>query len=83
MCELGRRRVAAVSRLIRATFDEVGISITPDAAAFLAARLGADRKITRPERGEGRRGAARDRAGGVGGAVGRGNCPCRGKRQML
>ena len=40
---------AAVSRLIRATFDEAGISVTPDAVAFLAARLGADRKITRSE----------------------------------
>ena len=40
---------AAVSRLIRATFDEARISIAPDAVAFLAARLGADRKITRSE----------------------------------
>lgn len=40
---------AAVSRLIRRTFDEAGISVTPDALAFLAGRLGEDRKITRSE----------------------------------
>ena len=40
---------AALGRLIRATFDEAGIDATPDAAAFLTERLGADRKITRSE----------------------------------
>ena len=40
---------AALGRLIRDTFDEAGISVTPDAMAFLAERLGADRKITRSE----------------------------------
>ncbi len=40
---------AALSRLIRATFDDAGISVTPDAMAFLTERLGADRKITRSE----------------------------------
>ena len=40
---------AAVSRLIRQTFHEAGISVTPDAMAFLAGRLGEDRKITRSE----------------------------------
>lgn len=40
---------AALGRLIRDTFAEAGISIAPDAAAFLTERLGADRKITRSE----------------------------------
>ena len=40
---------ASVSRLIRQTLDEAGISVTPDAMAFLSGRLGEDRKITRSE----------------------------------
>ena len=40
---------AALRRLIRGTFDAAGIAVEPDAAAFLAERLGADRKITRSE----------------------------------
>ena len=40
---------ASVSRLIRRTLDEAGISVTPDAMAFLSGRLGEDRKITRSE----------------------------------
>ena len=40
---------ASLGRLIRATFDEAGIEVAPDAAAFLVERLGADRKITRSE----------------------------------
>ncbi len=40
---------AVLDRLIRATFDEAGLEISPDAVAFLIERLGADRKITRSE----------------------------------
>ena len=40
---------AALRRLIRETFDGAGIDISPDAAAFLVERLGADRRITRSE----------------------------------
>ena len=40
---------AALGRLMRETFDAVGIAVSPDAAAFLTERLGADRKITRFE----------------------------------
>ena len=40
---------ATLEAVIRATMDEAGLRISPDATAFLCDRLGADRKVTRSE----------------------------------